>query len=260
MKSIGTLRVLPCLDVDSGRVVKGTKFLNLVDSGDPVELALRYEAEGADEIVFLDISATIEGRKTALESIRRVRAAIGIPLLVGGGVREIEDAARLLEAGADRVGVNSAAVRDPELIGELASRFGVQCVVLAVDARRRAGPGEAAAPIWEVIVEAGRRPTGLDAVAWAREGARRGAGEILLTSIDRDGTGRGYDLELLRAVASAVPVPVVASGGASTLEHFVDGARAGARALLAAGVFHRGELSIQSVKQSLAEAGMEVRL
>jgi len=269
VKSVGALRVIPCLDVDSGRVVKGTKFLNLVDSGDPVELAVRYEAEGADEIVFLDISATTEGRKTALESIRRVRAAIGIPLLVGGGVRESGDAARLLEAGADRVGVNSAAVRNPELVGELASRFGVQCVVLAVDARRRAvfpAPvggevhGDAAAPFWEVIAEAGRRPTGLDALSWAREGARRGAGEILLTSIDRDGTGRGYDLELLGAVASAVPVPVVASGGASTLEHFVDGARAGARALLAAGVFHRGELSIQSVKQSLAEAGMEVRL
>ena len=260
MKSVGALRVIPCLDVDSGRVVKGTKFLNLVDSGDPVELAVRYEAEGADEIVFLDISATTEGRKTALESIRRVRAAIGIPLLVGGGVREIEDAARLLEAGADRVGVNSAAVRNPELVGELASRFGVQCVVLAVDARRRARPGGAAAPLWEVIAEAGRRPTGLDALSWALEGARRGAGEILLTSIDRDGTGRGYDLELRRAVASEVSVPVVASGGASSLEHFVDGARAGARALLAAGVFHRGELSIQSVKQSLAEAGMEVRL
>jgi len=269
MKSVGALRVIPCLDVNAGRVVKGTRFLNLVDSGDPVELSLRYEAEGADEIAFLDISATIEGRDTALESIRRVRRAIGIPLMVGGGVRKIEDAARLLEAGADRVGVNSAAVRDPRLIDELASRFGVQCVVLAIDARRKAPPSgvsfsslaeKETEPVWEVVIDAGRTAVSLDAVLWAREGARRGAGEILLTSMDRDGTGSGYDLKLLRAVASASSVPVVASGGASIPGHFVDGARAGARAVLAAGVFHRGELSIGSVKDSLAKAGMEVRL
>jgi imidazole glycerol-phosphate synthase subunit HisF len=259
MKSVGALRVIPCLDVDGGRVVKGVKFLDLVDSGDPVELSLRYEAEGADEIAFLDISATIEGRKTALESIRRVREAIGIPLLVGGGVRRVEDAARLLEAGADRVAVNSAAVADPALIDELASRFGVQCVVLALDARRRTPAAGDGAPSWEVVVEAGRRATGLDAVEWAREGARRGAGEIMLTSIDRDGTGEGYDLELLRAITAAVPIPVIASGGAARPPHFVEGARSGARALLAAGVFHRGELSIRSVKEGLAEAGMEVR-
>jgi imidazoleglycerol phosphate synthase, cyclase subunit len=259
MKAVGALRVIPCLDVNAGRVVKGVKFQNLVDSGDPVELSVRYEAEGADEIAFLDISATIEGRDTALESIRRVRAAIGIPLLVGGGVRKFEDAARLLEAGADRVAVNSAAVRDPGLIDEMAKRFGVQCVVLAIDARRKAG-APTAAQEWEVVVEAGRKATELEAVAWAREGARRGAGEILLTSIDRDGTSSGYDLELLRAVAGASPVPVVASGGAAVAAHFVDGARSGARALLAAGAFHRGELSIRSVKASLAEAGMEVRL
>jgi len=257
MRSVGALRVIPCLDVDGERVVKGTRFINLVDSGDPVELSLRYEAEGADEITFLDISATIESRRTALESIRRVRDAIGIPLAVGGGVRRIEDAARLLEAGADRVAVNSAAVADPGLIDELASRFGVQCVILAIDGRRKAVGGAAA---WEVVVEAGRRATPLDAVEWAREGASRGAGEILLTSIDHDGTGTGYDLELLRSVTAAAPVPVVASGGASRPEHFVEGARAGARALLAAGVFHRGELTIGSVKRSLAEAGMEVRL
>jgi cyclase len=256
MKSVGALRVIPCLDVDGGRVVKGVKFRNLVDSGDPVELSLRYESEGADEIAFLDISATIEGRETALDSIRRVREAIGIPLLVGGGVRRLEDAARLLEAGADRVAVNSAAVGEPGLLDVLAARFGVQCVVLAIDARRAAA---ADGPAWEVVVEAGRRVTGLDAVEWAREGARRGAGEIMLTSIDRDGTGLGYDLELLRAVTAAAPVPVVASGGAARPGHFVEGARAGARALLAAGVFHRGELSIRSVKESLAEAGMEVR-
>ncbi len=259
MRSVGALRVIPCLDVDGGRVVKGTKFLNLVDSGDPVELSLRYEAEGADEIAFLDISATIESRNTALESIRRVREAIGIPLLVGGGLRRLEDAQRLLEAGADRVAVNSAAVADPGLIDALAARFGVQCVVLAIDGRRRptARPGEA--PSWEVVVEAGRKAVALEAPDWAREGARRGAGEIMLTSIDRDGTGLGYDLELLRAVTAAAPIPVIASGGAAVPAHFVEGARAGARALLAAGVFHRGELSIGSVKASLAAAGMEVR-
>jgi cyclase len=256
MKSVGALRVIPCLDVDGGRVVKGVRFLDLVDSGDPVELSLRYEAEGADEIAFLDISATVENRRTALETIRKVREAIGIPLMVGGGVRSVEDAARLLEAGADRVGVNSAAARNPVLIDELASRFGVQCVVLAIDARRKTGGGELA---WEVVIDAGRTGAGRDAVEWAREGARRGAGEILLTSMDRDGTGSGYDLKLLRAVAAAASVPVVASGGASLPGHFVDGARAGARALLAAGVFHRGELSIRSVKESLAKAGMEVR-
>jgi imidazole glycerol-phosphate synthase subunit HisF len=266
MRSPGALRIIPCLDVDGGRVVKGVKFLNLEDAGDPVELSLRYEAEGADEIAFLDISATIEGRNTALESIRRVREAIGIPLLVGGGVRRLEDAGRLLEAGADRVAVNSAAARDPKLIDELAARFGVQCVVLAIDARRiksvdgdarrKAPQGE---PSWEVVIDAGRTASGLEAEAWAREGARRGAGEILLTSMDRDGTGSGYDLKLLRAVTQAAMIPVVASGGASIPGHFVDGARAGARALLAAGVFHRGELSIRKVKESLAEAGLEVR-
>jgi imidazole glycerol-phosphate synthase subunit HisF len=259
MKPVGALRIIPCLDVDEGRVVKGVKFVNLEDAGDPVELSLRYEAEGADEIAFLDISATIEGRKTALESIRRVREAIGIPLLVGGGVRAAEDAARLLEAGADRVAVNSAAVREPGLIDELASRFGVQCVVLAIDARRI--PSGGGAPVkWEVVIEAGRKVTGLEAVEWAKEGASRGSGEILLTSIDRDGTGSGYDLELLRAVTSAASVPVVASGGASGGDHFVEGARAGARALLAAGVFHRGELSIRDVKAALAAVGMEVRI
>ncbi len=257
----GALRVIPCLDVDGGRVVKGTRFVDLKDAGDPVELSLRYEAEGADEIAFLDISATIENRNTALKSIKAVREAIGIPLAVGGGIRGVADAARILEAGADRVAVNSAASRDPGLVDELAARFGVQCVILAVDARKIAagGAGEGGAPSWEVVIDAGRRGTGRDAIAWSREGASRGAGEILLTSIDRDGTGSGYDLDLLSAVAAASGIPVVASGGASRLEHFVDGARAGARALLAAGAFHRGELSIGDVKRSLAEAGMEVR-
>jgi len=259
MSGTGALRIIPCLDVDGGRVVKGTRFVDLKDAGDPVELSLRYEAEGADEIAFLDISATIEGRDTALKSIMAVRAAIGIPLVVGGGVRGVADAARLLEAGADRVAINSAASREPGLIDELASRFGVQCIVLAVDARRKTGPGTAGGLAWEVVIEAGRKGTGRDAVAWSREGASRGAGEILLTSIDRDGTGSGYDLELLSAVTAAASIPVVASGGASRLEHFVAGARAGARALLAAGAFHRGELSIGDVKKSLADAGVEVR-
>ena len=259
MTGTGALRIIPCLDVNAGRVVKGTRFVDLKDAGDPVELSLRYEAEGADEIAFLDISATIEGRDTALKSIRAVREAIGIPLAVGGGIRGVADAARILEAGADRVAVNSAASREPALVDELASRFGVQCVILAVDARRKAAASPGAAPEWEVVIDAGRRGTGRDAVAWSREGASRGAGEILLTSIDRDGTGSGYDLELLSAVTAAAAIPVVASGGASRLEHFVAGARSGARALLAAGAFHRGELSIGDVKRSLAEAGMEVR-
>jgi len=269
------IRIIPCLDVAGGRVVKGVRFLDLEDSGDPAELASRYESEGADELAILDISATIEGRDTALEALRRIRDALGIPILMGGGVRNDADAARLLEAGADRVAVNSAACRDPAMIDRLAARFGVQCVVLAIDARSRAAHGAAAAHGsvaaqgsvaahvaigWEVVVEAGRRDTGREAAAWAREGASRGAGEILLTSIDRDGTGSGYDAALVAAVAAASGLPVVASGGASEREHFLEGARAGARALLAAGVFHRGELSIADLKRYLAEKGLEVRI
>lgn len=249
------LRIVPCLDIKGGRVVKGKRFIGLVDSGDPATLARRYEAEGADEIALLDISATLEERRTALDSLRAVRGALSIPVSMGGGVRTVADAERLLEAGADRVALNSAAVRDPGLITELAGRFGVQCVVLAIDAR--ASPRSGA---YEVVIEAGTGPTGLDAVEWARRGVECGAGEILLTSIDRDGTGSGYDAALIAAVASAVAVPVVASGGATSLAHFLEGARAGAKALLAAGVFHRGELSIGELKRFLAENGMEVRI
>jgi cyclase len=208
-------RIMPCLDVDAGRVVKGTRFVGLVDAGDPVELAARYDAEGADELVFLDITATLEGREATLEVIRRTADQVFIPLTVGGGVRREDDVRTLLRAGADKVAVNSAAVREPELLQRCAERFGTQCLVIAIDAKRHDGEG------WEVFVDAGRTPTGHDAVEWAAEATRRrGAGEVLLTSMDRDGTGVGYDLELLRAVGGAVGVPVVASGGAGRLEHF----------------------------------------
>jgi cyclase len=260
------LRIIPCLDLKDGRVVKGRKFVDLTDAGDPVELACRYEAEGADELALLDITATIEGRDSSLEALRRVRARLGIPLVMGGGIRREEDAAALLDAGADRVAINSAAVADPDLIDRLARRFGVQCVVLAIDARRVVedrAPGAAGGPRWEVVVEAGRRVTGLEASAWAAEGARRGAGEILLTSIDRDGTGEGFDLELLRRVSKASGIPVIASGGAAGgaegLRHFEEAARAGVRALLAAGAFHRGELSIGEVHAHLEKTTGGIR-
>jgi cyclase len=247
-------RVIPCLDVDAGRVVKGTRFVDLRDAGDPVELAARYDAEGADELVFLDITATVEGRGATLEVIARTAEQVFIPLTVGGGVRSEEDVRTLLRAGADKVAINTAAVREPDLLTRCAERFGTQCIVIAIDARR-SGSG------WEVYVDAGRTPTGLDAVAWAEEAtARRGAGEVLLTSMDRDGTGEGYDLELLRAVADAVPVPVVASGGAGRLEHFAEALTDGrADAVLAASRFHFEELTIAAVKEHLASRGIPVR-
>jgi cyclase len=246
------VRVVPCLDVKDGRVVKGTRFVDLRDAGDPVEAAARYADDGADEIVYLDISATPEGRGAAREVVERTARSLFVPLTVGGGVRGAADAERLLRAGADRVAVNSAAVERPELLDELWRSFGTQCIVLAVDAIR-------SCPGWKVRTEAGRRAWDLDAVAWCREGAGRGAGEILLTSIDRDGTGRGYDLELLEEVVGTVGVPVVASGGAGTYDHLVDGARAGASALLLAGTFHRGELTVHGAKEALARAGIPVR-
>jgi cyclase len=256
------LRIVPCLDLKNGRVYKGTRFENLQDLGDPVELAVRYEAEGADELAMLDITATIEGRAASLEVLRRVRARLGIPIVMGGGIRSDEDAAAVIEAGADRVAVNSAAVADPELLDRLAARFGIQCVVLAIDAASSAN-GSGAGP-WRVVVEAGRRATGLEAAAWAAEGARRGAGEILLTSIDRDGTGTGYDLKLIDAVARSSGLPVIASGGAAGgaegMKHFAEAAVSGARAVLAAGAFHRGELRIDDVKRYLAERRIGVRL
>ncbi|HEU4657434.1 MAG TPA: imidazole glycerol phosphate synthase subunit HisF [Capillimicrobium sp.] len=247
-------RVIPCLDVDAGRVVKGTKFLDLRDAGDPVELAALYDREGADELVFLDITATHEKRETIVELARRTADEVFVPFTIGGGIRSVADAQAVLDAGADKVGVNSAAVARPELISEMSSVFGDQCVVLAIDAKRRAdGSG------WEVVVAGGRTPTGRDAVAWAREGVERGAGEILLTSMDKDGTNDGYDLELTRAVSAAVGVPVIASGGAGELPHLAEALEAGADAALAASIFHFGKFSIPETKRYLASVGLPVR-
>jgi cyclase len=245
-------RIIPCLDVDAGRVVKGTRFQDLRDAGDPVELAARYDAEGADELVFLDITATVEGRAATLDVVSRTADQVFIPLTVGGGVRDADDVRELLRAGADKVSMNSAAVRDPDALARSADRFGAQCMVIAIDARRDGGG-------WEVYLDGGRTPTGVDAVAWAAEATtRHGAGEILLTSMDRDGTGQGYDLELLRAVADATSVPLIASGGAGELRHFADGLRV-ADAVLAASRFHDGDLTIAQVKDHLAGEGIPVR-
>ena len=249
-------RVIPCLDVDGGRVVKGTNFVGLRDAGDPVELAERYDAEGADELVFLDITATHERRDTIVELARRTADNVFIPFTIGGGIRSVADAQAVLDAGADKVSVNSAAVARPELIEELAGVFGAQCVVLAIDARAR---GTRPIDPWEVVVSGGRTPTGRDAVAWAREGVERGAGEILLTSMDRDGTSDGYDLPLTRAVSGAVGVPVIASGGAGELEHLVDALQAGADAALCASIFHFGRYRVAEAKAHLAAAGVHVR-
>jgi imidazole glycerol-phosphate synthase subunit HisF len=250
-------RLIPCLDVDAGRVVKGTRFVDLRDAGDPVELAARYDAEGADELVFLDITATVEARRATLDVVARTAEQVFIPLTVGGGVRQEDDVYDLLRAGADKASLNSAAVREPELLERCAGRFGTQCVVVAIDAKRR---GETDG--WEVFVDAGRTPTGLDVVGWAVEAtAKRGAGEVLLTSMDRDGTGTGYDLELLDAVCGAVTVPVVASGGAGEPSHFADALADGrADAVLAASRFHFDELTIREVKEHLAARGVTVRL
>ena len=252
-------RVIPCLDVRDGRVVKGVRFANLVDQGDPAESALRYAAQGADEIVFLDITAAPEGRDTDVAWVRRTAERVFIPLSVGGGVRSEEDARRLLLAGADKVGVNSAAVADPDLLGRLARRFGSQCVVLSVDARRRPGDPGTPGNRWEVVTQGGRNPTGRDALAWLREGVGRGAGEVLLTSIDRDGTQGGYDLELLVAAVAAVAVPVIASGGAGAPEHLAAALATGAAAVLAASIFHQGTYTVGEVKRALAAAGFPIR-
>jgi len=246
-------RIIPCLDVDRGRVVKGVRFVDLIDAGDPVACARRYDAEGADELVFLDITATSDNRPILLDVVRRVQAEVFIPFTVGGGVRCVEDIRGLLEAGADKVSINSAAVRTPELIAEAAERFGSQCIVLAIDARRTPDG-------FEVLVDGGRTPTGLDAVHWATEATDRGAGEILLTSMDRDGTQDGYDLELTRAVRRATNVPVIASGGAGSIDHLFDVFTAGeADAALAASIFHFGTLRIDDVKRSLSERGVPMR-
>ncbi len=251
-------RIIPCLDIRDGRVVKGVHFLNLRDAGDPVEQAQIYDAAGADELVFLDISATPEGRATVVETVRRVADQVFMPLAVGGGIRAVEDMRRLLLAGADKVSVNSAAVRNPDLLREGADRFGAQCVVLAIDARRSSAPGVNG---WEVVVDGGRTPTGLDAVEWAVRGVETGAGEILLTSMDADGTLNGYDVALTRAVADAVRVPVIASGGAGAMPHFAEVLTEGrADAALAASLFHDGKMKIGDLKHYLAGQGVPVRM
>jgi cyclase len=245
-------RIIPCMDVDAGRVVKGTRFIDIRDAGDPVELAAHYDKTGADELVFLDITATSDKRATVVELARRAADEVFVPFTIGGGVRRLADAQAVLDAGADKVSVNSAAVARPQLVSELADVLGAQCVVLAIDAKRRDGG-------FEVYVAGGRTPTGRDAVAWAREGVERGAGEILLTSMDRDGTKDGYDLELVRTIAEAVDVPVIASGGAGEPAHLVDGLRAGADAVLCASIFHYGDYTIPQVREALREAGVPVR-
>jgi imidazole glycerol-phosphate synthase subunit HisF len=246
-------RIIPCMDVDDGRVVKGTRFIDIRDAGDPVELAAHYDATGADELIFLDITATSDKRGTVVELARRAADEVFIPFTIGGGVREVADAQAVLDAGADKVSVNSAAVARPELVSEMADVFGAQCVVLAIDAKRRGDDG------FEVYVAGGRTPTGRDAVAWVREGVERGAGEIMLTSMDRDGTKDGYDTDLVRAIASAVDVPVIASGGAGEPAHLVEGLEAGADAVLCASIFHYGEYTIPEVREALRAAGVPMR-
>ncbi|MBD3618567.1 MAG: imidazole glycerol phosphate synthase subunit HisF [Chromatiales bacterium] len=250
-------RIIPCLDVDNGRVVKGVNFVEIRDAGDPVEIARRYDAEGADELTFLDITASSDERETMLHVVEEVAAQVFIPLTVGGGIRRIEDIRRLLNAGADKVAINTAAVFNPEFVREAAEKFGSQCIVVAIDAKQVSE----APPRWEIFTHGGRKPTGIDAVEWAKKMADYGAGEILLTSMDRDGTRQGFDLALTRAVADAVPVPVIASGGVGNLEHLAEGVtRGGADAVLAASIFHFGEYSISEAKQLMAERGVEVRL
>ena len=249
-------RVIPCLDVDAGRVVKGVRFVDIRDAGDPVEIARRYDQQGADEITFLDITASSDGRETIVHVVEAVAAQVFIPLTVGGGVRSVADVRRLLQAGADKVGINTAAVQNPTFVAEAAGKFGSQCIVVAVDARRVSDTPAR----WEVFTHGGRKATGLDAVAWAVRMAATGAGEILLTSMDRDGTRDGYDVELTRAVADAVPIPVVASGGVGGLDHLVDGVNRGhADAVLAASIFHFGEFTVGAAKRRMAAAGIEVR-
>ena len=249
------IRVIPCLDVKDGRVVKGVNFVGLRDAGDPVELAARYDREGADEVVFLDITASHEQRDTIVELARHTAEEVFIPFTIGGGLRSVDDVRAVLAAGADKISINSAAVRDPELISRCADRFGSQCIVVAIDAKRRSdGSG------WEVFLNGGRLETGREAVDWAREAARRGAGELLVTSMDRDGTKDGFDNELLSTIAAQVRVPIIASGGAGTLAHFADAALHGhADAVLAASVFHDGVYSVAQVKQAMADAGVPVR-
>ena len=255
-------RIIPCLDVTGGRVVKGVNFMELRDAGDPVEIAARYNLQGADELTFLDITATSDGRDLILPIIEAVASQVFIPLTVGGGVRTVQDVRRLLNAGADKTSFNSAAIANPQVIEEASSRYGSQCIVVAIDAKRRSGEDENARGAgWDVYSHGGRRNTGMDAVAWAVEMVRRGAGEILLTSMDRDGTKSGFDLALTRAVSDAVPVPVIASGGVGNLEHLADGVQlGGADAVLAASIFHYGEHTVGEAKAAMAARGIPVRL
>jgi cyclase len=255
-------RIIPCLDVTGGRVVKGVNFVELRDAGDPVEIAARYNAQGADELTFLDITATSDGRDLILHIIEAVASQVFIPLTVGGGVRSVEDVRRLLNAGADKTSFNSAAIANPDLINAVSAKYGAQCIVVAIDAKRRQGDDLAArGEGWDVYSHGGRKNTGLDAVAWATEMARRGAGEILLTSMDRDGTKSGFDLALTRAVSDAVSVPVIASGGVGNLDHLADGVQqGGADAVLAASIFHYGEYTVGQAKARMAERGIPVRL
>jgi len=255
-------RIIPCLDVTCGRVVKGVNFVELRDAGDPVEIAARYNAQGADELTFLDITATSDGRDVILPVIEAVAAQVFIPLTVGGGVRTVADVRRLLNAGADKVSFNSAAIAAPQVINAASDKYGAQCIVVAIDARKRQGDDvRARGAGWDVYSHGGRKNTGLDALQWALEMARRGAGEILLTSMDRDGTKNGFDLELTRAVSDAVPVPVIASGGVGTLEHLADGVTLGrADAVLAASIFHYGEFTVRQAKQHMHARGIAVRL
>lgn len=250
-------RIIPCLDVDKGRVVKGVQFVDIRDAGDPVEVAKRYNEEGADEITFLDITASHEQRDTTVHTVERMAAEVFIPLTVGGGIRTVDDIRTMLNAGADKVSINTAAIRDPQFVRAAAQRFGSQCIVVAIDAKR-----VGASPLrWEIFTHGGREPTGIDAVAWACQMAEYGAGEILLTSMDRDGTRDGFDLELTRAITDAVNIPVIASGGVGNLQHLVDGVvEGGADAVLAASIFHFAEHSIQDAKAFMADRGVEVRL
>ena len=252
-------RIIPCLDVDNGRVVKGVQFVDIRDAGDPVEVAKRYDLQGADEITFLDITATHHNRGTMVEVVEQVASQVFIPLTVGGGIRTVDDIRRMLNAGADKVGINSAAVTNPEFVREAAQRFGSQCIVVAIDAKRVSSEGEATR--WEIFTHGGRTATGIDAIEWAKKMVDFGAGEILLTSMDRDGTKSGFDLELTRAVSDAVAVPVIASGGVGKLQDLTDGVKLGrADAVLAASIFHFGEHTVQEAKEQMASQGLEVRL
>ncbi len=252
-------RIIPCLDVDNGRVVKGVQFVDIRDAGDPVEISKKYNEQGADEITFLDITATQEARDTTVHTVEAIAAEVFIPLTVGGGIRTLEDIRRMLNAGADKVSINSAAVKNPDFVADAAARFGSQCIVVAIDAKQVSAEGET--PRWEIFTHGGRKPTGLDAVEWAVRMVENGAGEILLTSMDRDGTKNGFDLGVTRAIADAVNVPVIASGGVGNLQHLVDGVTlGGADAVLAASIFHFGEYTIPQAKAYMRERGIEVRL